>query len=148
HTPGKTVGGETGDVACDHYHRYAEDVALMSQLGTNAYRFSMSWARLQPDGRGPLNPEGVAFYDRLLDELAAAGITPWVTLYHWVLPQSLVDAGGWPERDTAYRFADYAAAVHQHFADRVGDGLTLNEPWCSAFLGYYNGVHAPGRTDL
>jgi beta-glucosidase len=148
HTPGKTVGGETGDVACDHYHRYAEDVRLMAQLGTGAYRFSVSWSRLQPAGRGPLNPEGVAFYDRLLDELAAAGITPWVTLYHWDLPQPLEDAGGWPVRDTAHRFADYAAAVHQHFADRVGDWLTLNEPWCSAFLGYYNGVHAPGRTDL
>jgi beta-glucosidase len=148
HTPGKTVGGETGDVACDHYHRYAEDVALMRQLGVGAYRFSTSWARLQPAGRGPLNPEGLAFYDRLLDELAAAGIAPWVTLYHWDLPQPLEDAGGWPERDTAYRFADYAAAVHQHFADRVGAWLTLNEPWCSAFLGYFNGVHAPGRTDL
>jgi len=148
HTAGKTVGGETGDVACDHYHRYVEDVALMTGLGVGAYRFSMSWSRLQPSGRGPLNPEGLAFYDRLLDELARAGIAPWVTLYHWDLPQPLEDAGGWPERDTAYRFADYAAAVHGHFADRVGDWITLNEPWCSAFLGYFNGVHAPGRTEL
>lgn len=148
HTPGKTVGGETGDVACDHYHRYAEDVAVMKRIGVAAYRFSLSWARLQPSGSGPLNPEGLAFYDRLLDELLAAGIMPWATLYHWDLPQPLEDAGGWPNRDTAYRYAEYATAVHAHFADRISDWITLNEPWCSAFLGYFNGVHAPGRTDV
>lgn len=147
HTPGKTVDGETGDTACDHYHRYAEDVAIMKQIGVGGYRFSMSWSRLQPSGRGPLNPEGVAFYDRMLDELLVAGVTPWATLYHWDLPQPLEDAGGWPMRDTAYRFADYAAAVNEHFSDRVTDWITLNEPWCSAFLGYFNGVHAPGRTN-
>ena len=147
HTPGKTVGGETGDVAADHYHRHAEDVAIMRDLGVGAYRFSMSWSRMQPAGTGQLNPGGVAFYDRLLDEVHAAGIRPWATLYHWDLPQPLEDAGGWPERDTAHRFADYAAAVHARFADRIADWLTLNEPWCSAFLGYFNGVHAPGRTE-
>lgn len=148
HTAGKTVGGQTGDVAADHYHRYRDDVAIMREIGMNTYRFSLSWARLQPAGSGQLNPGGVAFYDRLLDELAEAGIRPWVTLYHWDMPQALEDAGGWPARDTAYRFADYAAAVHERFADRIADWNTLNEPWCSAFLGYYNGVHAPGRTDL
>lgn len=147
HTPGKILGGETGDVTCDHYHRYPEDVALMRQLNLNAYRFSLAWPRMQPTGSGPLNPDGVAFYDRLLDSLLEAGIRPWVTLYHWDLPQALEDAGGWPERDTALRFADYAQAAHQRFGDRIADWTTLNEPWCSAFLGYFNGVHAPGRTD-
>lgn len=148
HTPGTTVGGQTGDVADDHYHRYAEDVALMRQLHLGAYRFSVSWARLQPTGSGALNDAGVAFYDRLIDELLGAGIRPFITLYHWDLPQPLEDAGGWPVRDTAERFADYAASVHERFADRVGDWITMNEPWCSAFLGYFNGVHAPGRTDI
>ncbi|HLU59364.1 MAG TPA: GH1 family beta-glucosidase [Pseudonocardia sp.] len=147
HTPGAVRDGDTGDVACDHYHRYREDVGLMRELGIGAYRFSLAWPRLQPQGRGPLHPGGVGFYDRLLDELHAAGIRPWVTLYHWDLPQALEDAGGWPERDTALRFAEYAAAVHERFADRIPDWTTLNEPWCSAFLGYASGVHAPGRRD-
>jgi beta-glucosidase len=147
HTPGATVGGATGDVACDHYHRYREDVALMDELGTDAYRFSFAWPRLQPDGRGELNSEGVAFYDRLIDELLERGIRPWVTLYHWDLPQVLEDAGGWPVRETAYRFVDFATAVHGLFADRVADWTTLNEPWCSAFLGYASGHHAPGRQE-
>jgi beta-glucosidase len=147
HTPGRTANGETGDVACDHYHRYRDDVALIRALSAGVYRFSMAWPRFQPDGRGPLNPAGVAFYDRLIDELLGAGIRPWVTLYHWDLPQALEDQGGWPERQTAYRFADYAAAVHARFADRVTDWTTLNEPWCSAFLGYASGHHAPGRQD-
>jgi beta-glucosidase len=147
HTPGRTANGETGDVACDHYHRYREDVALMRDLNAGVYRFSLAWPRLQPDGRGPLNEAGVAFYDRLVDELLGAGIRPWVTLYHWDLPQVLEDEGGWPERQTAQRFADYAAAVHARFADRVADWTTLNEPWCSAFLGYASGHHAPGRQD-
>ncbi len=146
HTPGAVHGGDTGDIAADHYHRYAEDVAIMRDLGLGAYRFSLAWPRVQPTGSGPLNPAGVAFYDRLLDELHAAGIVPWVTLYHWDLPQALEDAGGWPARDTALRFADYAAAIHDRFADRVTDWTTLNEPWCSAFLGYFAGDHAPGRT--
>ncbi|WP_308282676.1 GH1 family beta-glucosidase [Pseudonocardia nigra] len=147
HTPGRTRSGDTGDVACDHYHRYADDVALMRELNVDTYRFSLAWPRLQPNGRGELNPEGVAFYDRLVDELLTAGIRPWVTLYHWDLPQALEDAGGWPVRDTALRFADYAAAVHARLADRVADWTTLNEPWCSAFLGYASGHHAPGIQD-
>jgi beta-glucosidase len=145
-TPGKVAGGDTGDVACDHYHRYAEDVALMRELGLRAYRFSVSWPRVQPDGRGVLNVAGLDFYDRLVDELLTAGITPYVTLYHWDLPQALEDAGGWPNRDTAYRFADYARAVHERLGDRVRTWTTLNEPWVAAFLGYAAGIHAPGRT--
>jgi beta-glucosidase len=147
HTPGAILGGDTGDVACDHYHRYRDDVALMRELGMGSYRFSLAWPRLQPHGRGPLHPGGVDFYDRLLDELHAAGVRPWVTLYHWDLPQALEDAGGWPERDTALRFAEYATVVHERFADRIADWTTLNEPWCSAFLGYASGHHAPGRQD-
>ncbi|GIG61251.1 beta-glucosidase [Longispora fulva] len=146
HTPGRVAGGDTGDVACDHYHRYPADVALMAELGLPAYRFSVSWARVAPDGRG-LNPRGLDFYDRLVDELVARGIEPIVTLYHWDLPQALEDTGGWTARDTAERFADYAAAVHDRLGDRVPTWTTLNEPWCSAYLGYGNGVHAPGQRD-
>ncbi|ETK34640.1 GH1 family beta-glucosidase [Microbispora sp. ATCC PTA-5024] len=146
-TPGAVAQGHTGDVACDHYHRYAEDVRLMSELGLAAYRFSVAWPRIRPDGSGPVNPRGMDFYDRLVDELAAAGITPYVTLYHWDLPQALEDRGGWTARDTAYRFADYAAAVHARLGDRVRHWTTLNEPWVQAFLGYGSGVHAPGRRD-
>jgi beta-glucosidase len=146
-TPGRVAAGHTGDVACDHYHRYPEDVALMASLGLRAYRFSVSWPRVQPDGSGPVNPRGLDFYDRLVDALLAAGIDPLVTLYHWDLPQSLEDNGGWPARDTAYRFADYATAVYRRLGDRVGGWTTLNEPWCAAYLGYGSGVHAPGRQD-
>ncbi len=147
HTPGKVVGGDTGDVACDHYNRYPEDVALLTQLGVEAYRFSVAWPRIQPDGKGPANAEGLAFYDRLVDELLGAGIHPMLTLYHWDLPQALQDQGGWPNRDTAYRFAEYATMVHSHLGDRIQDWTTLNEPFCSAFLGYHAGVHAPGIQD-
>jgi beta-glucosidase len=147
HTPGRILNGDTGDVAADHYHRYREDVALMSELGLNAYRFSLAWPRLQPNGSGPLSADGLGFYERLVDELLDAGIRPWVTLYHWDLPQALEDAGGWPARDTGLRFADFAVAVHERLGDRVVDWTTLNEPWCSAFLGYASGVHAPGRTE-
>ena len=147
HTPGRILNGDTGDVATDHYHRYREDVALMSELNLNAYRFSLAWPRVQPDGSGPLSAEGVGFYERLVDELLGAGIRPWVTLYHWDLPQALEDAGGWPARDTALRFADFASAVHERLADRIADWTTLNEPWCAAFLGYGSGHHAPGRTE-
>jgi beta-glucosidase len=143
--PGAVVGGENGDVACDHYHRVPEDVALIKSLGVDTYRFSVAWPRVQPDGRGKVNPAGLAFYDRLVDELLAAGVDPWVTLYHWDLPQVLEDAGGWPNRDTAYRFADYAMLVFDKLQDRVDTFTTLNEPWCSAWLGYFVGVHAPGR---
>ncbi|MDG4833630.1 GH1 family beta-glucosidase [Solwaraspora sp. WMMD1047] len=146
-TPGKVHAGHTGDVACDHYHRYPQDVALMAELGLQAYRFSVSWPRIQPDGAGPVNPRGLDFYDRLVDALHGRGIDPIVTLYHWDLPQSLEDRGGWPNRETAERFAEYAVAVHARLGDRVGTWTTLNEPWCSAYLGYGNGVHAPGRQD-
>ncbi len=148
HTPGKILNGDTGNVACDHYHRYRDDVALMKQLDQKAYRFSLSWPRILPTGSGPLNPKGVEFYDRLIDELLAAGITPFVTLYHWDLPQALEDKGGWPSLDTAYRFADYAGGVFTAYGDRVKHWITLNEPWRSAYLGYYSGHHAPGHTDL
>ncbi|MFJ6984011.1 MULTISPECIES: GH1 family beta-glucosidase [unclassified Streptomyces] len=147
HTPGKTAGGETGDIAVDHYHRYRDDVALMADLGLTSYRFSVSWSRVQPTGRGPAVQRGLDFYRKLVDELLAAGIQPAVTLYHWDLPQELEDAGGWPERDTAHRFAEYARIVGEALGDRVERWITLNEPWCSAFLGYASGVHAPGRTD-
>jgi beta-glucosidase len=146
--PGAVHDADNGDVACDHYHRMPQDVALIKSLGVDAYRFSVAWPRVQPGGRGPANPAGLAFYDRLVDELLAAGIDPWVTLYHWDLPQELEDAGGWPNRDTAYRFADYAALVFDRLQDRVDTFSTLNEPWCSAWLGYHIGVHAPGRRDF
>jgi beta-glucosidase len=147
HTPGAVAGGDTGDVAVDHYHRSGEDVALMGSLGLGAYRFSLAWPRLQPDGRGSLHPKGVDFYARLVDDLLERGIEPWATLYHWDLPQVLEDAGGWPARDTALRFADYAARVHAALADRIGHWITLNEPFCAALLGYAAGVHAPGIRD-
>lgn len=147
HTPGRTAGGDTGDVAVEHYHRYRDDVALMADLGLNAYRFSVSWTRVQPTGRGPAVQRGLDFYRRLVDELLAKGIKPALTLYHWDLPQELEDAGGWPARETAYRFAEYAGFVAEALGDRVESWITLNEPWCSAFLGYGSGVHAPGRTD-
>ncbi|HEY9379273.1 MAG TPA: family 1 glycosylhydrolase, partial [Jiangellaceae bacterium] len=146
HTPGRTRDGDAGDVAADHYHRWREDVDIMRELGLNAYRFSIGWPRIQPAGSGPLEPRGVAFYDRLVDALLAAGISPVATLYHWDLPQPLDDAGGWPARDTAARFAEYAGAVGAALGDRVHTWITINEPWCAAFLGYASGVHAPGRT--
>ncbi|WP_331445601.1 GH1 family beta-glucosidase [Streptomyces xanthochromogenes] len=147
HTPGRTDGGDTGDVAVDHYHRMREDVALMADMGLTAYRFSVSWSRVQPTGRGPAVQLGLDFYRRLVDELLDHGIQPALTLYHWDLPQELEDAGGWPARDTAHRFAEYAALVGAALGDRVEHWITLNEPWCSAFLGYASGVHAPGRTE-
>ena len=147
HTPGKVHAGDTGDVATDHYHRYPEDVTLMSRLGLRAYRFSISWSRVQPTGRGPAVERGLDFYRRLTDRLLTAGIQPVATLYHWDLPQELEDRGGWPQRDTAERFGEYAALAAQALGDRVALWTTLNEPWCSAFLGYGSGVHAPGRTD-
>ncbi|MEE6296671.1 GH1 family beta-glucosidase [Georgenia wangjunii] len=145
--PGATLGGDTGDVAADHYHRWEEDVALMVRLGLRAYRLSISWSRVQPGGTGPLNAEGVAFYRRLLDALRDAGIAPVVTLYHWDLPAELEEAGGWTNRATAYAFAEYARHMARELGSRVSLWTTLNEPWCSAFLGYAAGVHAPGRTE-
>jgi beta-glucosidase len=147
HTPGRVLRGDTGDVACDHYHRYPEDIKLMAELGLDAYRFSVSWARVQPTGRGPGNHRGLDHYRRLVDELLAHDIDPWLTLYHWDLPQPLQDRGGWPARDTALRFAEYAALVHGALGDRVRRWTTLNEPWCSAFHGYASGLHAPGHRD-
>jgi len=146
-TPGKVDGGHTGDVACDHYHRFAQDVALMADLGLGTYRFSVAWPRIKPDGSGPVNPSGLDFYDRLVDALLAAGIEPMATLYHWDLPQALEDRGGWTNRDTAYSFAELAAATVARLGDRVPTWTTLNEPWCSAFLGYASGAHAPGRQE-
>jgi len=147
HTPGRVHDGDTGDTACDHYHRYAEDVSLMGDLGVDSYRFSVAWPRIQPEGRGAANPAGLAFYDRLVDSLLERGIAPAVTLYHWDLPQALEDAGGWRNRDTAQRFAEYAALVHDHLGGRVQRWITLNEPWCSSFLGYATGRHAPGARE-
>ncbi|MFE6886697.1 GH1 family beta-glucosidase [Streptomyces sp. NPDC057694] len=148
HTPGAVENDDHGDVACDHYHRMPDDVRLLAGLGLDAYRFSLSWPRVQPGGRGPANAKGLDFYDRLVDELLAKDITPWATLYHWDLPQELEDVGGWPERDTAYRFADYAELVAGRLGDRVRHWITLNEPFCSAILGYQIGCHAPGRKDF
>ncbi|UUN27049.1 GH1 family beta-glucosidase [Streptomyces sp. FIT100] len=147
HTPGRVENGDTGDVAVDHFHRSADDVRMMAELGVNAYRFSVSWSRVQPTGRGPAVQRGLDFYRQLVDDLLAHGITPALTLYHWDLPQELEAAGGWPERDTASRFADYARILADALGDRVVHWITLNEPWCSAFLGYGSGVHAPGRSD-
>ncbi|HEX5826360.1 MAG TPA: GH1 family beta-glucosidase [Candidatus Limnocylindrales bacterium] len=147
-TPGATHHGDTGDIACDHYHRWPEDVALMRWMGTNAYRLSVSWPRLQPNGEGPLNPEGVAFYRQLLAALREAGIEPSVTLYHWELPQALEDAGGWPVRATAERFATFAALAVEALGDLATDWVTFNEPWCQSFLAYAYGIHAPGRRHL
>jgi beta-glucosidase len=146
-TPGKVVDGDTGAVAVDHYHRLDADLDLMAELGLEAYRFSISWPRIQPTGSGAVNDAGLAFYGRLVDGLLARGIRPIATLYHWDLPQALEEAGGWTNRETAYRFADYARVVAGALGDRVPVWTTLNEPWCSAFLGYGSGAHAPGRTD-
>jgi beta-glucosidase len=146
-TPGRVHAGHTGDVACDHYHRYRDDVAMMAGLGLASYRFSVAWPRIQPDGSGPVNTRGLDFYDRLTDELLAKGIDPVITLYHWDLPQTLQDRGGWTVRETAEAFAEYAQIVYGRLGDRVGTWTTLNEPWCSAYLGYASGRHAPGITD-
>ncbi len=146
HTPGKIVNGDTGDVADDHYHRLDEDLDLMKSLGLEAYRFSIAWPRIQPTGSGKANEKGLDFYSRLVDGLLARGIRPIATLYHWDLPQALEDKGGWTNRDTAYRFAEYAAIVGEALGDRVPVWTTLNEPWCSAYLGYGSGAHAPGIT--
>lgn len=146
-TSGNIVDGSSGAVACDQYHRYPEDIALMKDLGVGAYRFSIAWSRIVPNPDGVINQRGIDHYKRLLDALRDADIRPVVTLYHWDLPQYLQDRGGWPERDTALRFADYAHALAGAFSDRVDTWTTLNEPWCSAYLGYGNGVHAPGIKD-
>ena len=146
-TPGKVKNGDTGDVACDHYHRFPEDIALMKELGVKAYRFSIAWPRLFPQGDSVREERGFDFYNRLIDSLVAAGIEPMVTLYHWDLPQALEDRGGWANRQTAYAFADYAAACANAFGDRVSTWITLNEPWCVSWLSYSMGIHAPGKKD-
>lgn len=145
-TPGKVRNGETGAIACDHYHRYREDVALMRDLGLNAYRFSIAWPRILPRGRGRVNGAGLDFYDRLVDELLAAGIQPYATLYHWDLPQTLEDDGGWVSRATVEAFVEYVGVVVDRLGDRVKHWITHNEPWVAAWLGYGWGQHAPGRT--
>jgi beta-glucosidase len=147
HQPGKTFEGHTGDVACDHYHRYDSDVDLIASLGVDAYRFSISWSRVQPKGHGAWNEKGLAFYDRLVDKLLSKGIKPHVTLYHWDLPQGLQDLGGWGSRDTTDCFADYADVIGRRFGDRVASICTHNEPWCTAHLGHHVGQFAPGDKD-
>ncbi len=147
HTPGKTANGDTGDHAVEHYHRYADDVALMADIGVGAYRFSISWSRILPDGTGRVNQAGVDFYRRLCKELIGAGIEPVATLYHWDLPQALQDRGGWINPDSVGWFAHYAGVAIEALGDQIGTWATLNEPWCSAFLGHSAGEHAPGLTD-
>ncbi|MFD6416291.1 GH1 family beta-glucosidase [Streptomyces sp. NPDC060194] len=146
--PGAVERGENGDTACDHYHRWAEDVGVMRELGVSDYRFSLAWPRVVPNGDGVVNRAGLAFYDRLVDGLLEAGIRPYATLYHWDLPQALQDRGGWPERATAERFGAYAAVVAETLGDRVRNWATLNEPYCSAWLGHLEGLHAPALRDL
>jgi len=144
-TPGAIADGQNGDLADDHYRRFREDVAIMAELGVNAYRFSIAWSRIQADGTGPVNPAGMAFYRQLAEALLEVGITPFATLYHWDLPQALEERGGWLERDTAERFGQYAGLVADGLGDVITDWITLNEPWCSSFLGYASGIHAPGK---
>jgi beta-glucosidase len=145
--PGTIIDGSDGSVACASYERVDEDLDLLAGLKVSYYRFSIAWPRIQPTGSGQVEPRGLAYYDRLVDGLLERGLAPVATLYHWDLPQPLEDAGGWPSRDTADRFADYAAIVHEHLGDRVKVWATLNEPWCSAYLGYAAGIHAPGRRE-
>ena len=146
HTPGKTVNGDSGDIAVDHYHRWHQDVALMRDLGIPAYRFSVAWPRVIPDGAGQINQRGLDFYDRLVDGLLESGIEPWLTLYHWDLPQVIADEGGLKNREVVSAFERYTEAVTRRLGDRVKQWITINEPWCAAFLGYWYGVHAPGET--
>ncbi|MFZ2487533.1 MAG: GH1 family beta-glucosidase [Anaerolineae bacterium] len=148
HTPGTIEDATNGDIACDHYHRWREDIALMRELGIAAYRFSIAWPRILPTGRGTVNAAGLDFYDTLVDALLAAGIQPFVTLYHWDLPQALQDLGGWANRDVAYWFSDYADLVSRRLGDRVQRWITHNEPWVIAFLGNLQGIHAPGLHNL
>ena len=148
HTPGKIKNGDAGDVACDSYHRWHEDIALMKAMNLNSYRFSIAWPRIQPSGSGAANAKGMAYYSRLVDALLEAHIRPFVTLYHWDLPQALEDGGGWPNRDTASRFADYVQIMAQSLGDRVSDWMIFNEPDAFVDLGYLEGEHAPGHTSL
>jgi len=147
HTPGKVENGDTGDVAVDFYHRVDEDLDLIASLGLGAYRLSIAWPRIIPNGTGAVNEAGLAFYEKVIDGLIARNVEPVVTLYHWDLPQPLEDRGGWTNRETSYAFAEYARVVGERLGDRVSVWTTLNEPWCAAYLGYAAGHHAPGRTD-
>src|SRR5215210_8550197 len=146
-TPGTIADGSDGSIACGSYERLEDDLELVAGLGVDVYRFSVAWPRVQPSGSGRMEPRGLDYYDRMVDGLRDRGIRPLPTLYHWDLPQPLEDAGGWPVRDTAERFADYATIVHGHLGDRVQLWATFNEPWCSAYLGYAAGIHAPGRRE-
>ena len=147
-TPGKVVNGDSGEVACDSYHRVDEDVAIMKDLGIDVYRFSVAWPRIFPVGRGEVNEKGLAYYHKLLDSLLANGIEPMVTLYHWDLPQALQDQGGWDNRETIDAFVDYAELMFKEFSGKVKKWITFNEPWCISFLSNYEGRHAPGNQDL
>lgn len=147
-TPGNVVRAEDGSTACDHYHRWEADLDLVKAAGLDAYRFSMSWARVMPEGRGAANPEGLDFYDRLVDGMLARGLQPWPTLYHWELPVPLADLGGWRNRDVAGWFADYVAVIMGRVGDRVQGAATINEPWCIAWLSHFLGHHAPGLRDI
>lgn len=146
--PGKTHQGQNGWIACDHYHRWAEDLDLVSAAGFDAYRFSFSWPRLLPEQDSQANPEGLAFYDALIDGMLERGLTPFATLYHWDLPSRHADAGGWTNRQTALRFADYTDLVMRHFGDRLATVAPVNEPWCVSWLSHYWGAHAPGLHDI
>jgi beta-glucosidase len=147
-TPGNVRNGDTGDIACDHYHRFRDDIAIMKDLGLRAYRFSIAWPRIVPGGRGATNTAGLDFYSRLIDALLEAGIEPYPTLYHWDLPQPLQDEGGWTVRSTAEAFTTYAEIVSRHLGDRIKTWITHNEPWCASLLGYQRGIHAPGVRDF
>lgn len=147
HTPGNVVNGTNADVACDHYHLWPQDIAMMQELGMQAYRFSIAWPRILPQGRGEVSQAGLDFYSRLIDGLLEAGITPFATLYHWDLPQALQESGGWPARETAEAFVTYADVVSRHLGDRVAGWITHNEPWCVSILGHEIGAHAPGWND-
>ena len=148
HMPGRVKGGDTGDVACDHYNRLETDLDLMAELGAQAYRFSLAWPRLLPDGTGAINDKGFDFYDRLLDGLKSRGIKAFATLYHWDLPLALTGGGGWTDRETAKAFADYAGIVTKRLGDRIDTVVTFNEPWCSVYMGHLFGVHAPGERSI
>ena len=148
HTPGKIENGDTGNIACDHFHRWREDIQLINSMGLQAYRFSISWARLLPEGRGAVNQSGIDFYSQLVDNLLENEIEPYVTLYHWDLPQALQDQGGWPARSTAEAFIEYADLASRALGDRVKNWMTLNEPFVSAWVGYMEGRHAPGHEDV
>lgn len=148
HTPGKVVNGDTGDIADDHYHRWREDIGLMRDIALKHYRFSLSWPRILPEGTGRIEPRGLDFYDRLIEGLLESGIEPWVTIHHWDLPSALYDKGGWLTRDTCDAFAEFTDVVTRRYGDRVTKWITINEPWCIAFLGYGLGIHAPGHRNF